>query len=927
MIGETVSHYRILEQIGGGGMGVVYRAQDDHLGRQVAIKFLPPDTATSPQARERFAREARAASALNHPNICTIHELGEHGGRLFLVMELLDGRTLKHLVEGQPLDVDRVAELGIEIADALEAAHAHGIVHRDIKPANIFVTSRGHAKVLDFGLAKVAAEVSEADVAAQPTRTAGELLSEPGLVVGTAAYMSPEQARGDAVDARTDLFSLGLVLYEMSTGQRAFARSSTVATLDAILHDTPAAPVRLNPVVPAALEHVIERCLEKDRDLRYQTAADLRAELRQLRRASETRQTAAVRPATRRTGLAGKAAGAVLAAAGLVLAGWWLAPRTPALTQEDEILVADITNGTGEPVFDDTLRQALIVQLRQSPYLNVVSDDRVRETLRFMKLPNGQRLTMEIAREVCQRQSVKALLHGSIDRLGENYVIGMNALNCANGDTLATEQVQAPRREDVLSELGRGARSLREELGESLATLQKYDVPIERATTRSLDALKAYTSGFIAHSAGDFEKAITHLDRAIALDPEFALAYAQLSTAHNNQRAFDRSREFAIRAYELRERVSERERLYIETRYHDGVTGDVDQSLAVYEMWAQTFPRDFVPRNNIGVLRVELGDVERGLESYKQAIQLNPGNGLAHGNLAFVLYQLNRFDEARPAADDSIQRFPGNALGYQVRLLIACFDGDTATAGSLLDAARTRRMPDVVQMDVLCALREGRLATARQRAREVLEMAGAQPEMRARHLLEHAFMEWRLGDSVRARQAADEASRLLQGRTRVFRLAQLHAEMRDWARADAVVASLVAGQPNSTLNKVFLPVVRATRLLADGRAGEAVDVLKTVTPIDRRWSDVALLRAQAMLAAGDAVAAATEFDKLVAQPPPLPATTIQPLAMLGRARALVAAGQIADAKQAYDRAFALWKNADADFAPLLAARKERAALK
>jgi Flp pilus assembly protein TadD len=336
-----------------------------------------------------------------------------------------------------------------------------------------------------------------------------------------------------------------------------------------------------------------------------------------------------MRPAPERSSRWWKAGAGVLAAAGLVLAGWWFAPRTPALTQEDEILVADITNGTGEPVFDDTLRQALVVQLRQSPYMNVVSDDRVRETLRFMKLPNGQRLTMDVAREVCQRQSVKALLHGSIDRIGDNYVIGMNAINCANGETLATEQVQASRREDVLTELGRGARTLREELGETLATLQKYDVPIERATTQSLDALKAFTSGVQAHSAGDFEKAITHLDRAIALDPEFAIAYAQLSTSHANLRSFDRAREVAIKAYDLRERVSERERLYIETRYHDTVTGDLDQALGVYELWVQTYPRDFVPRNNLGVQQVELGNFELGLEAYRQAIPLNPANGLA----------------------------------------------------------------------------------------------------------------------------------------------------------------------------------------------------------------------------------------------------------------------------------------------------------
>ena len=924
MIGTTVSHYRILEQVGGGGMGVVYRAQDETLGRQVAIKFLPPDTAASPQARERFEREARAASALNHPNICTIHELGEYDGRLFLVMELLDGQTLKHLAEGKPLDVDRVVELGIEIADALEAAHSHGIVHRDIKPANIFVTARGHAKVLDFGLAKVAAEISANDIAAQPTRTQNDLISEPGQVVGTAAYMSPEQARGEAVDARTDIFSLGLVLYEMVTGQRAFARSSTVKTLDAILHEQPAAPVRLNPVVPQALEHVIERCLEKDRELRYQTAGDIRAELRVLRRASETRQTAAVaaRPKTRRLWMFA-AAGA--AAVGLVLAGFWLAPRTPALTHEDEILIADVDNATGEAVFDDTLRQALIVQLRQSPFLNVVSEDRIRESLRFMKKPDSQRLTLDIAREVCQRQSVKAMLHGTINKLGENYVIGLTALNCANGDTLATEQVQAGRREDVLTELGRGIRTMREGLGETLATLEKYDVPIERATTASLDALRAFTQGVLSHSAGEFEKAVTHLERATTIDPEFAIAFAQLSTSHSNQRAFDAARKYATRAYELRERLSERERLYIEARYHDGVSGDTEQSLTVYELWAQTYPRDFVPWNNIGVIQTDSGEFERGYENSLRADQLNPGN-LAAVNAVFALYLMGRLDEARPAADAAIKRFPGNSLGYQTRGMIACSDRDRATLEAILDIGRSRRMPDAILPSLECAVREGRMADARLRTRDLLDAMGPRAELRGRLLMEVGFIESRLGDPDRARAILDESNRLQT--VRKYRLALLYAEMGQWAEADRIADAMVKEQPNATvMNKLWLPMYRAQRLMDGNKPAEAAEALRFTHRLDRRWPDAALLRAQALLRAGDAAAAIAEYQKLVAQQPNPPATTVLPLSLIGLPRAYVAAGRIDDAKQAYDRAIAFWKDADPDFKLLVAARRERAALK
>ena len=574
--------------------------------------------------------------------------------------------------------------------------------------------------------------------------------------------MSPEQARGEVVDARTDLFAFGLVLYEMVTGQPAFLRPSSIATLDAVLHEAPAAPVRLNPGVSPELERIIDRSLEKDRELRYQTAGEMRAELRLLRRATEPafalRASArqALPPALTSGGSRWRLLSALAAVAvAIVAAGWWFAPRTPALTQEDELVVADFDNRTGEPVFDDALRQALVVALRQSPYLNVVSDDRMQETLRLMQRPPTERLTEAVAREACQRQNVKAMLAGSIAQLGTAYVITVNAAECATGRPLATEQVQAARREDVLAELGRAARSVREKLGESLATLERFDVPLERATTSSLDALKAFTNGVRLHMSGQRQQAILHLERAVSLDPEFALAYAQMSTTYFNLQESARARTFAARAYELRDRVSERERFYIEARYHDSVTADFDQSLKAYELWSQTFPRDFVPWNNLGVIRAELGDFRGALESYGQAKRLQPGNALAHGNFAFALFSLGRLAEARAAADETMVKFPTNALAYSVRMVVACFERDAAKRAELLATARTRRIAEIMQTAFQCAVREGRFADAREVLREVSQIYGeARPEPHARLVVEMAFGEWRAGYADRARKLA-----------------------------------------------------------------------------------------------------------------------------------------------------------------------------
>ncbi len=910
-------------------MGVVYRAEDVRLGRQVALKFLPADLAADPEALERFQREARVASSLNHPHICTIHDVGEHGAERFIVMELLDGRTLKDEIARGTLPFDRILELGIEIADGLDAAHARGIVHRDIKPANIFVTSRGQAKVLDFGIAKLAMSRRGGD--ADVTRVAIEHVTTVGTTLGTVAYMSPEQARGDELDARADVFSFGIVLYEMATGTLPFTGATPIAAFEALLTRQPAPPSSLNRAVPPEFDRIIAKALEKDRDLRYQTAADLRGDLKRLRRASESASmpavAAAAAPAARRIGWKTVATGAAVAAVAItgVLA---YSSRTRAFAERDSVVIADFANSTGEPVFDDTLKEALEVQLRQSPFLSVLPEQRIQGTLKLMGRRPGDKLTPDVTRDLCQRTASKAMIGGAIARLGNAYVISLDASNCRTGDVIEKQQVQADSKETVLKALGSAAEQLRRGLGESLASIGKYDAPVREATTGSLDALKSYSLGMATRRQLGDAASLPLFKKAVEQDPEFALAHARLSTVYSNLGEKEQAREHIVKAYALKDRVSEPERLYIVARYYTSAEPSAQKTIETYQLWNQTYPNDFVPHSNLATVYDNRGDHDKAAEEFRAAIALAPDEPLPRVSLSGVYLSQGKMDEARQTLEDAIKRGLDSVNIRSQLYIIAFLRRDQAEMARQVEASRA--MPEsfrIIGTQIVVAGYRGQLASAQEMAgrfeTESIEKTGLKASA-ANVWSNVAECAAALGDYPAARAAVRRTRDLEPGIGPLVNNAIALAFVGDAAEAQRTIDEA------KRLPLAASEDIQAGFRLADAimkwRRGDNGALQALPAKIDDSDTDARFVAGIVNLGAGHADVAADLFKQILDRKAPSLSMT-RTLAPLAYGRALAKLGKVDESRKAYDDFFAIMKDADAGLPILAAAKKEYAALR
>jgi serine/threonine protein kinase/tetratricopeptide (TPR) repeat protein len=973
---RTISHYRILEKLGAGGMGEVYLAEDTKLGRKVALKLLSEEYTSNRDRLHRFEQEACAASSLNHPNILTIYEVGAEDEHHFMATEFIDGMTLRHKMAAQSLGTVEILDIALQVASALDEAHAAGIVHRDIKPENIMIRRNGYVKLLDFGLAKLTERTIDRSSLDAEASTRVFVQTDVGVVMGTSHYMSPEQSRGQQVDARTDIWSLGVVMYEMTAGKPPFGGDTSTDVIVAITQKEPHPLGRFSSEVPAELEWIITKALRKDREERYQTAKELLTDLRRLKQRLEFEtelersvspeklaaittvsdhgtHSTAVSPAVttketsehqqssaeyivgeikkRKTGVGIAAVLFVLAVGAGV---FFYFNRAQALTDKDTILLADFVNTTGEPVFDGTLKQALAVQLGQTPFLNILPDERVRQTLRFMGRSPDDRITRDVGLEICQRQGIRALLIGSISSLGSNYVLTLEALNAQSGDPIARDQIEAASKEQVLSALSTSAWRLREKLGESLSMMKQYAVPIDQATTSSLEALKAYATGNELRAKGQGEESSAFYKRAVELDPNFAMAYARLAVYHGNSGEHEMAQQYAQKAYDLRDRVSEHERFYITEKFHNYVTGDIDKAIETLKTWAKTYPNDFVPHNNLALNYNFLGRLDEALKEQLEAARLDPKNTTARGNLVDAFLRAGRYDEAVQALKELEALSPDSDSVHFYTYALSVARNDEATRQRELDWSRGKMIEaEFTAAEAAKAGQLGKLRIAKEMTRRSRDLFAKQGrnESAAQVLSFMAGNFALMGQCKEALPLTSEALTVNRGRITMVTAAETYAFCGDQSRAEGLLDELVKSYPNDTaISAIAIPGIRARIEAETGNHAQALQRLESLRRYD--FGSVAgfgtpYLRGLVYLADGSSAEAAKEFQRIIDARSLEFLSPIYPMAQLGLARALAKSGDAAQSRVVYQNLLAFWKDADPDLPPMQEVQKEYEALK